>query len=291
VTVAVVSPGAMGSALGAALARGGERVVATLAGRSERTARLAEQAGLELVPDLRSAIGQADVVLSVVPPAAAPVVASDVVRAGEHSTSPLLVDLNAIAPATALGIAATAADEGVDVVDGSISGPPPWRPGTTRIYLSGARAREIATLPFDGVDLIVVGDEVGAASAVKMSTASVYKGTSALLAQALLTAQVNGVLEYVVADLRAGAPELVANLERRLASAAAKSGRYVGEMDEIASAQTAAGLTPSLFEAMADIYSAMARTPLASIAPENISGELQLADVVAGLRPEEPADS
>jgi 3-hydroxyisobutyrate dehydrogenase-like beta-hydroxyacid dehydrogenase len=281
----------MGSALGAALVRGGERVVATVAGRGERTTRLAEQAGLELVPDLRSAIGEADVVLSVVPPAAAPVVASDVVRASERSTSPLLVDLNAIAPATALGIASTAAHGGVDVVDGSISGPPPWRHGTTRIYLSGARAREIATLPFDGVDLVVVGDEVGAASAVKMSTASVYKGTSALLAQALLAAQANGVLEYVVSDLRAGAPELVANVERRLASAAAKSGRYVGEMHEIASAQTAAGLTPSLFEAMADVYTAMARTPLASIAPENITGELQLADVVARLRPEEPTDS
>jgi hypothetical protein len=62
-------------------------------------------------------------------------------------------------------------------------------------------------------------------------------------------------------------------------------------MHEIASAQTAAGLTPSLFEAMAHVYTAMARTPLASIAPESITGELQLADVVAGLRPEEPADS
>jgi 3-hydroxyisobutyrate dehydrogenase-like beta-hydroxyacid dehydrogenase len=283
VTVAVVSPGAMGSALGAALARGGERVVATVAGRSERTARLAEQAGLELVPDLRSAVADADVVLSVVPPAAAPVVASDVVRASERSTSPLLVDLNAIAPATALGIASTAAHGGVDVVDGSISGPPPWRPGTTRIYLSGARAREIATLPFDGVDLIVVGDEVGAASAVKMSTASVYKGTSALLAQALLAAQANGVLEYVVSDLRAGAPELVANIERRLASAAAKSARYVGEMQEIAATQTAAGLTPLLFEAMADVYTAMARTQLATKNPDEVPPDLALENVLEQL--------
>ena len=282
-TVAVVSPGAMGSALGAALARGGERVVATVAGRSERTARLAEQAGLELVPDMRSAIGDADVVLSVVPPAAAPVVATDVVRASEPSTAPLLVDLNAIAPGTALDIASTAADGGVDVVDGSISGPPPWRPGTTRIYLSGARAREIASLPFDGVDLIVVGDEVGAASAVKMSTASVYKGTSALLAQALVAARANGVLEYVVSDLRAGAPELVANVERRLASAAAKSARYVGEMEEIASAQTAAGLTPSLFEAMADVYTAMARTQLATKNPDELPPDLALENVLEQL--------
>jgi 3-hydroxyisobutyrate dehydrogenase-like beta-hydroxyacid dehydrogenase len=283
VTVAVVSPGAMGSALGAALARGGERVVATVAGRSERTARLAEQARLELVPDLRSALADADVVLSVVPPAAASVVASDVARASESAASQLLVDLNAIAPATVRGIASTTAPAGVDVVDGSISGPPPWRPGTTRIYLSGARAAEVAALPLDGVELIVVGDEVGAASAVKMSTASVYKGTSALLAQALLTARANGVLEHVLADLEAGAPELVGNVARRLASAAAKSGRYVGEMHEIASAQTAVGLTPGLFEAMADVYSAMARTELASENPDELPPDLALESVLEQL--------
>jgi hypothetical protein len=62
-------------------------------------------------------------------------------------------------------------------------------------------------------------------------------------------------------------------------------------MHEIASAQTAAGLTPSLFDAMADVYTAMARTPLASIAPEDIAGELDIADIVAALHVEEPACS
>ena len=283
-TVAVVSPGEMGSALGAALSRGGERVVATVAARSERSARLAERAGLELLPDLHSAVGASEVVLSVVPPEAATALVSDVVRASEELESkPVFVDLNAIAPATAREIASTAAERGVDVVDGSISGPPPWRSGTTRIYLSGARAPEVAALPFDGVELVVVGDEVGRASAVKMSTASVYKGTSALLAQALLAARENGVLEYVLADLRAGAPELLGNVERRLASAAAKSGRYVGEMHEIAAAQAAAGLTPALFEAMAEIYAATARTPPARANPEELPSELTLESILEGL--------
>jgi 3-hydroxyisobutyrate dehydrogenase-like beta-hydroxyacid dehydrogenase len=274
----------MGSALGAALARGGERVVATVAGRSERTTRLAAQAGLELVPDLRSALAEADVVLSVVPPEAAPAVASDVALAGKSlGSKPLLVDLNAIAPVTARVIESATAEHGLDVVDGSISGPPPSRPGTARIYLSGARAREVAALPFDGVELIVVGDEVGAASAVKMSTASVYKGTSALLAQALLAARANGVLDHVLADLSAGAPELARNLPRRLASAATKSGRYVGEMHEIASAQAAAGLTPALFEAIAEIYATMARTPLANESPEELPPDLTLERVLDGL--------
>lgn len=284
-TVAVVSPGAMGSALAAALAKGGERVVATLAGRSARTRRLATRAGLELLPDLGSAVATSEVVLSVVPPDAAPTVAADVARAAEATDArPLLVELNAIAPATTRRLADAAAASGLELVDGSISGPPPWRPGTTRVYLSGPRATEVAELPFEGVERLVVGDEVGAASAVKMSTASVYKGSTAVLLQALLAAHANGVLEHVVSDLRAGAPQLLGNVERRLANAGAKSGRYVGEMREIAAAQAAAGLTPALFDAMAEVYAAIARTQLAETSPEDVPSEISLSTVLERMR-------
>jgi 3-hydroxyisobutyrate dehydrogenase-like beta-hydroxyacid dehydrogenase len=152
------------------------------------------------------------------------------------------------------------------------------------VYLSGARAVEVAALPFEGVEQIVVGPEVGAASAVKMSTASVYKGSTALLVQALLAAHVNGVLEHVLADLRTAAPELVANVERRLATAAAKSERYVSEMREIASTQAAAGLTPALFEAVAEVYTTLANTPLASTPPEDVGSELELTAILDRLR-------
>ena len=254
----------MGSAMGSALARGGARVVATLAGRSERTHGLAARGELELLGDLAAVVREVDVVLSIVPPEVAPDVAETIGRAArERDAGLLLADLNATSPTTAARIAEAGRANGLELVDGSISGPPPWRGGTTRIYLSGPRAREIADLPFDGVERIVVGREIGSASAVKMSTASVYKGSSALLVQALLAAHENGVLEHVVADLRTASPELVANLERRLGNAAAKSGRYVGEMREIAATQAAAGLTPALFEAMAEVYAALAETQLA----------------------------
>ena len=128
--------------------------------------------------------------LSILPPGVAESVAAEIAGlARALSDRRLLVDLNAIAPATSRRIAAVIESSGYDYIDGSISGPPPWRPDTTRIYLSGARAAEIADLAFTGVARIVVGDEVGMASAVKMSTASVYKGTSALLAHALLAAR------------------------------------------------------------------------------------------------------
>ena len=117
-----------------------------------------------------------------------------------------------------------------------------------------------------------------------MSTASVYKGTSALLAHALLAAHANGVLAYVLDDLRVGSPDVVGSAERRLASAASKSARYVGEMREIAATQEAAGLTPALFEAMAQIYAAFATSDLARSAPEEIRADLVLEEVLERLR-------
>jgi 3-hydroxyisobutyrate dehydrogenase-like beta-hydroxyacid dehydrogenase len=255
-TVGIVSPGAMGSAVGNALLRGGAEVVATLAGRSERTAGLARRAELELLPNLPAVVREADVVLSIVPPAEAGSVAAELAAAR------LFADLNAISPARAARISPEA--------DGSISGGPPWHAGTTRLYLSGPRAAEVAALPFDGVEVVVVGPESGAASAVKMSTASVYKGSTALLTQALRAAEHYGVLEHVLDDL--GGP--AENAGRRIARAASKSDRFVAEMREIAAAQEAAGLTPALFEAMAEVYAEIARTPLGQVGPEDAGSDL-----------------
>jgi 3-hydroxyisobutyrate dehydrogenase-like beta-hydroxyacid dehydrogenase len=275
----------MGSAMADALARGGLRVVTTLAGRSERTAGLADRADIALVADLAAVVLESDVILSIVPPDSATAVADDVFgQARDQGVRPLFVELNAVAPGTALRIESAAAEVGLDVVDGSISGPPPWKRGTTRVYLSGARAEEVAALAFHGVDRIVVSDVVGAASAVKMSTASVYKGSTALLLQALRSAHTNGVLEHVLADLRAAAPELVANVERRLAIAVTKSGRYVAEMREIAATQSGTGLTPSLFEALAEVYEAVAETSLGHTEPEDVPEDLTLPQVLDHLR-------
>ncbi|HYI75091.1 MAG TPA: DUF1932 domain-containing protein [Gaiellaceae bacterium] len=282
-TVGIVSPGAMGSAVGAALTRGGARVVVTLEGRSARTRRLVDTAGLTLVPTLADVVASADVVLSIAPPEAARAIAGDIAGAARQTSSrPLIADLNAISPETAQVVAEDLTGAGLELVDGSISGPPPWKPGT-RIYLSGSRAHEVAELPLAGVDRIVVGTEIGTASAVKMSTASVYKGTTALLAHALVSARANGVLEHVLDDLRAGSPELAGNVERRLANASSKSGRYVGEMAEIAATQEAAGLTPALFRAMGEVYAALSASALGGSAPEDIPPDVSLEDVLEGL--------
>lgn len=274
-TIGIVSPGAMGSALGRAWAAGGTRVVATVAGRSERTRALAT--GLELLPDLSAVVTSADVVVSVCPPAEAGRVLEEVL-AVVGGARPLLADLNAVAPATVTRLGTRAADAGLGLVDGAISGPPPADGGSTTLYLSGARAAEL-DLPAPGLTTRIVGDRVGTASAVKMCTASVYKGTAALWTQALRTAAAYGVTAPVLDDLGGSAPDAA----RRIASAVSKSGRFVDEMEQIAATQAAAGATPDLFGAMAAVYRELAATPLAALTPEDAAQADDLADVLRRL--------
>ena len=281
--VGMVGTGEMGSAVGAAYGAGGARVVASVKGRSDRSRRLADAAGLELLDSLDAVVASADIVLSVVPPAAAPDVAASIAAAAAATTSaPLVADLNAVSPTTVAELATILRDAGLELVDGSISGPPPRPGGRTTLYLAGPQAGELGGLAAPGLDARIVGSELGLASAVKMCTASVYKGHIALFAHAALTAHAHGVLDEVLADLRSSYPELVDRANVAIARAAAKAGRYVGEMREIETTQAAAGLPPALFAAMADVYAALA-SRADGRPPEDVSADVPLADVLDAL--------
>jgi 3-hydroxyisobutyrate dehydrogenase-like beta-hydroxyacid dehydrogenase len=268
----------MGSALGARLREGGARVVVALDGRSDRTRQLAAAAGLEDVGSPAALAREASVVLVVVPPDAVEAAAAALAESVEEAL-PLVVELDAVSPATTQRVAGVLAAAGLDLVDGSISGPPPRQPGTTRIYLSGRRADEVASLPVSGVERIVVGDLLGAASAVKMCTASVYKGRVALLLQALRTARAHGVVEHVVDDLAAAGIAERDELGRALGVASTKAWRYVAEMEEIAETQAAAGLSPDLFRVLAALYADLAARPFADT-PEQVPADVSLVDVL-----------
>jgi 3-hydroxyisobutyrate dehydrogenase-like beta-hydroxyacid dehydrogenase len=279
--VGLVGCGAMGSAIAARLQEGGARVVVALDGRSERTRRLADQVRVEDVGTLEALVRDTDLVLSVVPPGVAVDVA-EAIAAAAGDARPLVADLNATAPTTVQRIDAALAANGLETVDGSISGPPPHAPGTTRIYLSGARAAEIADLPLPGVELVVVGPEVGLASAVKMCTASVYKGRVALLAQALRTAHAYGVVEHVLDDLVDSGLADRGRTGGTIGKASTKAWRYVPEMEEIAATQGGAGLMPELFLAISRVYAELAEHALAG-APEDVPDDVALSEVLERL--------
>jgi 3-hydroxyisobutyrate dehydrogenase-like beta-hydroxyacid dehydrogenase len=278
-TVGMLGAGYMGAGLGWALREGGARVVTTLAGRSPRTARLAAEAGLEPLDPLDAVVAAADVVLVVTPPGAArdaaAQLAAAIARTGER---PLVADLNAIAPSTVDEIAETLS--GTGFVDGSISGAPPTvRPGA-RIYLSGERATEVAALPWRHVQPVVLPGRAGTASALKMCTASVYKGTTGLYMQAMRTAARHGVLDAVLADLaEAGLPDPTPSV----VSAATKAARFVPEFEEIAATQAAAGLPAALFQGFAEVYRQIAASELAHADPESVDRSMSPDEALSRL--------
>lgn len=55
-------------------------------------------------------------------------------------------------------------------------------------------------------------------------------------------------------------------------------------MHEIASSQSAAGLEPALFEAMAEVYESLARTPAAERPPEEIADDESLSQILDAMR-------
>ena len=278
-TVGMHGAGHMGAGLGWALREGGARVVTTLAGRSARTRKMVADAGLEPLDSLDAVVAMADVVLVVVPPGEARAAATALAEAAQRTGSrPLVADLNAIAPSTVDEVARRL--DGLDFVDGSISGGPPTVTPGARIYLSGDRAADVAALPWRHVHPVLVPGRAGQASAVKMCTASVYKGTTALLTQALRAAAANGVLDEVLADLATGGfPEPA----RRAVVGATKAERYVPEMREIAATQESAGLPVALFAAIAEVYAQIATTELAALDPESVDRSMPPVEVVRRL--------
>ena len=239
-TVGLLHPGEMGAAVGAVLRGQGLRVVWASEGRSEQTRERAEAAGLEDVESVE-AVAQCDVVFSICPPHAALEVARSARFGG------LYVDANAVSPATAAKVAATVGE----FVDGGIVGSPPREPGTTRLYLSGERAAEVAEL-FDGSAL--EARLVSNASAVKMAYAAWSKGTAAMLLAIRELACREGVEEALLAEWDLSQPGLRERYERAARSAEAKGWRWIGEMEEIAATFEAAGLPGGFHRAAAEVY-------------------------------------
>ncbi len=253
-TVGLLHPGEMGAALGSVLQGGGTTVLWASAGRSEATARRAEEAGLEDVGAVDELARRSDVIVSVCPPHAA----LDVARIVSGFTG-VYVDANAVSPATTRAIAALLEEGGARFVDGGIVGPPPRAPGTTRLYLSGPDASEAADL-FEGspLEARVISDEVGAASALKMAYAAWTKGTAALLLATRALARAENVEPALVEEWRRSLPELPEQSLRAARSAGTKGWRWVGEMEQIAATFAAVGLPPGFHDASRDVF---ARSP------------------------------
>jgi len=287
-TVAVMSPGDMGHSIGNVLRLGGLRVITCLRDRSARTAALAAEAGIDDVPDYETLVREADILLSVLAPSEARHLAEGVAAAVRASGADLLyADCNAIAPQTVRDIGALLTGVGARFVDAGIIGSPP-RPGEkrTRIYASGAHVAAFAELAEHGLDVRIVGPEIGQASGLKMCYAAITKGLTALATELLVAGEALGLREPLRAELQQSQGALYGWVERQVPTMPPKAYRWVGEMEEIAATFAHLGLTPRILLGAADLYRFVGETPLAEETPETRRRGQTLDDVVALLAEE-----
>jgi 3-hydroxyisobutyrate dehydrogenase-like beta-hydroxyacid dehydrogenase len=250
-TIALLHPGNMGVTIGAAAAASGARVVWASHQRSKATRDRARQAGLVDVESLTNAVRQSEIILAVCPPHAALKLAQAVT---EHNFHGIYVDANAVSRATAEQISETVTQAGASYVDGGIIGSPVKRAGTTRLYLSGLRAAEVAELfSTSMLDARVIGEKPGAASALKIAYAAWTKCSDALILAIRALAAIEGVDKALVGEWALSQPDLERRCIRAAAVAVPKAWRYVGEMREIAATFEAAGLPSGFHLAAADI--------------------------------------
>lgn len=223
-------------------------------GRSESTAARAESAGMTNVGDLATLCERSDIIVAICPPSAAVGVADEVASTGFDG---IYIDANAIAPATSIAIGAKFSH----YVDGGVIGPPALAPGSTRMYIAGPAAGELAAIWTDGaLDVRAISEsaETAAASALKMAYAGWTKGQSALLLAVNSLADQAGVLDALRAEWDISQPGLTERSQRMAPAVSRKAWRFSGEMAEIANTMAEAGLEPGFHRAAEALYERLA---------------------------------
>lgn len=262
----LLHPGEMGASVGAAARQAGARVGWVSDRRSGESRRRAAQAGLEDLSSLEELAARCELILSVCPPDAAVALAESVAATGFRG---IYLDANAVSTQTAHAIAAIIDNCGARFVDGGIIGPPAHKPGTTRLYLSGAEAPAVANV-FNGsaLEAIAMDTRPGAASALKMCYAAWTKGSAAMLTGIRALALAEGVEATLLEEWGLSQPGLEARSCAAARNNAFKAWRFAGEMGEIAATFEASELPGGFHRAAAEIYGRLSTYKNCDPAPE-----------------------
>ena len=269
-TVAILSPGDMGHAVGQRLREHELDVVTCLAGRSDRTRALADKAGIRDVATMAELVEQSDLVMSMTVSEAVPGLCrevADAIRATGSDT--LFAECNAISPQLTRDLEPVITDAGGRYVDASIIGGPP-RPGySPHFYASGQHAAQFETLNNFGITVLKLDGDVGQASGIKMCYAAMTKGSWALYTELLMAAEMMGLTEPLLDEFRSGQEAVLQRMERTIPTVPPRSRRWVSEMEEIRDTFAHLGMTPHLFEGVAEMYRFIGDTPLGEETPES----------------------
>lgn len=281
-TIAILMPGDMGHAVGRALRQHDHDVITCLSGRGDHSRALAAQAGMRDVADLGEVVRLADLILSILPPAAALAQAQRVAEAmAETGKTPVYADCNAISPKTAIGVGKVISGTGAKFIDAGIIGAPPGRGAGPRFYVSGPDHAVMSPLDGKGFQVVGMGDAIGQASAIKMTYAGLTKGTWTLHTAVLLAAERLGVADALLAEFGHSQPGALGEMQARVPFLPADSARWVGEMEEIAETFADAGVTSGFHDGAAEVFRVLEQTPFAAETRADMDRSRTLQDALA----------
>lgn len=208
-----------------------------LADPATRDAKLADFAAFHIPPAVtnQAAVEGRAVILSLVTADQARAAAEETAQA--IAPGALFCDLNSVAPETKRHAAHAIEQAGGRYVDVAVMAPVHPLGRKVPLLVAGPRAEAgaaaLAAIGFTNVR--IVGDSIGAASAIKMIRSVMVKGLEALTAECLLAAEAAGVRDEVLASLDASerarpwAERGAYNLERMIVH----GGRRAEEMEEV----------------------------------------------------------
>jgi len=221
-------------------------------GLGEKIQRRASESEVPLLESNSDLAAASDIIFSTV-------TANRAAEAAEQ-TAPFLtsrhiyVDLNSVSPALKQSIGQMVASRGARFVEVAIMSPVPRHGSAVPMLLGGPHAHSLLDLlsPY-GMNLEVISEQIGAASAVKMCRSVVVKGLEALLLECAMGSVPYGADERVFETLDETFPGID---WKRLASymigrVVEHGERRAREMEEVAATLRSIGVEPIMAEATA----------------------------------------
>ena len=210
-------------------------------------ARRITDAGVEPATSPAEAVGEADIVISVVTADQAATAAG--LSARHLPPGALYLDMNSCAPTTKQIAASSVGPAGGIYVDVAVMAPIEPRGHETPMLAAASDPEAVAArLAAAGLLPRFVGDEIGRASTIKMLRSVMVKGIEALTAECFRAAVKAGVAEEVAGSLDASQPDMgwaeqaAYNMERMTAHGI----RRAAEMREVAKTLRALEVPPAM---------------------------------------------
>ncbi len=180
--VGFIGFGEVASTISKGLMDNGVEIYTSLEGRSIKTRSLVEKMSINICKDYKEVAMISDIIISAVVPAKAVEVAREI---GEHCKG-VYVDINNVSPQTVKK--ALSYIKNRKTVDASVMGSIKRNGIKVQIITSGNSACQFAKLNSYGMNIKIIGSEIGQASTLKMLRSSYTKGVSAILFESLYAA-------------------------------------------------------------------------------------------------------